>query len=99
MTTLSVAGQNALNEFIVSLFPRLFAWILAWCIYDKDSYKSKDIPGFVVGVSNVEGEIYSRGCGTHVIRDPASAEINLDSVLWICSQTKMVTAVRMNDDS
>lgn len=60
----------------------------------QESFKNKDIPSFIVGVTNVENEIYFKGCGSSVIRDPASKEINPDSVHWMCSSTKLIIAVR-----
>ena len=60
----------------------------------KETIAAKKIPGFVLGVSNIEREIYFRGGGTNVIGDLSSGEVNPDSVFWICSQTKMIAAVR-----
>lgn len=59
----------------------------------KDTIAAKKIPGFVLGVSNIEREIYFRGGGTNVVHDPSSGEVNPDSVFWICSQTKMIAAL------
>jgi len=59
----------------------------------KETIAAKKIPGFVLGVSNIEREIYFRGGGTHKIGDLSSGEVNPDSVFWICSQTKMIAAV------
>jgi hypothetical protein len=60
----------------------------------KETLAAKKIPGFVLGVSNIEREIYFQGGGTNVIGDLSSGEVNPDSVFWICSQTKMIAAVR-----
>jgi hypothetical protein len=60
----------------------------------KETISAKKIPGFVLGVSNIEREIYFQGGGTNVIDDLSSGEVNPDSVFWICSQTKMIAAVR-----
>ena len=60
----------------------------------KETIAAKKIPGFVLGVSNIEHEIYFQGGGTNVIGDLSSGEVNPDSVFWICSQTKMIVAVR-----
>ncbi|KAF9485646.1 beta-lactamase/transpeptidase-like protein [Pholiota conissans] len=59
----------------------------------RETVESGAVPGFVLGVSNIEGEIYFQGGGTHVVGDLSSGEINPESVFWICSQTKMITAL------
>lgn len=59
----------------------------------QEAHGTKDLPGIIVGVADVDGEIYFKGSRNKVIRDPTSGEIDADSVLWICSQTKMITAV------
>ena len=53
----------------------------------------KKIPGFVYGVSNLDGEIYFQGGGPNVVGDPSSGEVGPDSIMWICSQTKLITSV------
>lgn len=53
----------------------------------------KNIPGIVLGVANVDQEIYFQGGGYHRFGDSSSGEINPESVFWICSQTKMIAAV------
>ena len=45
------------------------------------------------GVSNLDEEIYFHGGGSNVVGDPSSGEVGPDSILWICSQTKLITAV------
>ncbi|KAF8964753.1 beta-lactamase [Flammula alnicola] len=59
----------------------------------KETVEARKIPGFILGVSNIDGEIYFQGGGVNVAGDPASGEVNPDSVFWICSQTKMIAAL------
>ena len=51
------------------------------------------IPGFVYGVSNLDEEIYFNGGGPKVVGDPSSGEVGPDSIMWICSQTKLIASV------
>ncbi|KAF8909682.1 beta-lactamase [Gymnopilus junonius] len=55
--------------------------------------KTKKTPGFILGVTNVDGEIYFHGGGPKVVNDDASGEINQDSVFWLCSQTKLIASL------
>lgn len=59
----------------------------------KSVTDEKKIPGIVLGVANVEREIYFQGGGYHRFNDSSSGEISPNSVFWICSQTKMIAAV------
>ncbi|PPQ97279.1 hypothetical protein CVT26_006672 [Gymnopilus dilepis] len=59
----------------------------------KETLESKKTPGFVLGVSNADEEIYFNGGGLRVIDNPAEGQVNPDSVFWICSQTKLITAL------
>ncbi|KJA25269.1 hypothetical protein HYPSUDRAFT_199807 [Hypholoma sublateritium FD-334 SS-4] len=60
----------------------------------KNTVESGTVPGFVVGVANVDGEIYFQGGGSTTAANPTSdLTVNADSVFWICSQTKMITAL------
>jgi CubicO group peptidase (beta-lactamase class C family) len=59
---------------------------------------SGEVPGFVLGVSNVDGEIYFQGGGNNIVGNTSSGDINPDSVFWICSQTKMIAAVCVHSD-
>lgn len=52
------------------------------------------MPGFVLGVSNMDEEIYFGGGGPKSIGSRQTETVNPDSVFWICSQTKMIVAVR-----
>ena len=45
------------------------------------------------GVANLDEEIYFHGGGPNVVGDPSSGEVGPDSIMWICSQTKLITAV------
>ena len=45
------------------------------------------------GVSNLDEEIYFHGGGPNVVGDPSSGEVGPDSIMWICSQTKLIAAV------
>ncbi|KAF5325215.1 hypothetical protein D9619_009738 [Psilocybe cf. subviscida] len=59
----------------------------------KSVTDEKKIPGIVLGVANVEREIYFQGGGYHRFNDSSSGEISPNSVFWICSQTKMIAAL------
>ncbi|PPQ92178.1 hypothetical protein CVT25_008952 [Psilocybe cyanescens] len=61
--------------------------------YIKATLKAKTLPGFILGVSNVDDEIYFEGGGPNTINDSGSEKINPDGIFWICSQTKMIAAV------
>ena len=52
----------------------------------------KNIPGFVYGVTNLDEEIYFNGGGPNVVGDPLSGEVGPESIMWICSQTKLITS-------
>ena len=45
------------------------------------------------GVTNLDDEIYFHGGGPNVVGDPSSGEVGPDSVMWICSQTKLIASV------
>jgi len=55
--------------------------------------QAKRIPGIVYGVSNLDEEIYFNGGGPKVVGDPSSGEVGPDSVMWICSQTKLIASL------
>jgi len=59
----------------------------------KETLDAKKTPGFILGVSNIDDEIYFHGGGPSVVDDPTSGEINPDSVFWLCSQTKLIAAL------
>ncbi|KAF9528318.1 beta-lactamase [Crepidotus variabilis] len=52
-----------------------------------------EVGTFIFGVTDADGEIYVKGDGYNVLGDSNSGEVSLDSVFWICSQTKMITHV------
>ena len=45
------------------------------------------------GVTNLDEEIYFHGGGPSVVGDPSSGEVGPDSIMWLCSQTKLITSV------
>ena len=45
------------------------------------------------GVANLDGEIYFNGGGPNIVGDPSSGEVGPDSIMWICSQTKLIASV------
>ncbi|PPQ71677.1 hypothetical protein CVT24_007830 [Panaeolus cyanescens] len=53
----------------------------------------RNIPGFIYGASSVEGELYFTSGGHRTVHDPTSGEVDPDTMLWICSMTKLVTHV------
>ncbi|KAF8186232.1 beta-lactamase [Pholiota molesta] len=59
----------------------------------NETVEAGEVPGFVFGVSDVDGEIYFRGGGNNVVGDASSGDVDPDSVFWICSQTKLITAL------
>ena len=59
----------------------------------EETAKSECLPGFVLAVSSVDGELYVNGGGRHNFDDRDSRKADRDSVFWICSLTKLITAV------
>ncbi|KAF9556310.1 beta-lactamase/transpeptidase-like protein, partial [Agrocybe pediades] len=59
----------------------------------KEIIESKTVPGFNLGIANVDGEIYFNGGGPQNIADPDGPTVDADSVFWICSQTKLITSL------
>jgi hypothetical protein len=47
----------------------------------------------VYGVTNLDEEIYFHGGGPNVVGDLSSGEVGPDSIMWICSQTKLIASV------
>ena len=97
MTTFTADGKAALDARIVctprNRLPIVNANWPGTC-GQKEAVESVNIPGFNIGVSNVDEEIYFNGGGPHAVGDPTSPDVNPDSIFWICSQTKLITAVR-----
>ena len=54
----------------------------------------RTIPGFAMGATTAEEEIYCNSGGHRNADDPAGGEVNADTVFWICSMTKMIAHVR-----
>ncbi|PPQ75151.1 hypothetical protein CVT26_012188 [Gymnopilus dilepis] len=52
--------------------------------------EGKNLPEFVVGVSNVDGEVYSYVGGK---KTETSGSIDLDSIFWLGGETKLVTSL------
>jgi len=46
-----------------------------------------------MGATTVEGEIYFNSGGHKSVDDPASGEVNGDTIFWICSMTKMIAHI------
>ncbi|PPQ75927.1 hypothetical protein CVT26_006379 [Gymnopilus dilepis] len=61
--------------------------------YINELLAAKRLPGFILGVSNTEEEIYFHGGGLRIVNDDASGQVNPDSVFWVCSETKLVTYI------
>lgn len=94
MTTLSSKAKNALDERIASInFYSSNCFCSDFRDLQKNAIKDKKLPSFILGITNIEEEIYFNGGGQSNIDDPESGEVNPDSVFWICSQTKMISAV------
>ena len=51
------------------------------------------------GVSNLDEEIYFNGGGPKVVGDASSGEVGPDSVMWLCSQTKLIVSVSSSRSS
>ena len=45
------------------------------------------------GVTNLDEDIYFHGGGPIIVGDPTSGEVDPDSIMWICSQTKLIASV------
>jgi CubicO group peptidase (beta-lactamase class C family) len=58
--------------------------------------EANKIPGFALGATTAEGEIYFGTGGYKTLDDPASGKVDPDTVFWICSMTKLVAHVRLS---
>ncbi|KAF8893002.1 beta-lactamase/transpeptidase-like protein [Infundibulicybe gibba] len=58
-----------------------------------DATKNKILPGLAYGITSAEGELFVASSGTKVFDDPSSGVVDVDTVEWICSETKLVTAL------
>ncbi|KAF8172713.1 beta-lactamase/transpeptidase-like protein [Pholiota molesta] len=55
--------------------------------------EANKIPGFALGATTAEGEIYFGTGGYKTLDDPASGKVDPDTVFWICSMTKLVAHI------
>ncbi|KAF8964809.1 beta-lactamase/transpeptidase-like protein [Flammula alnicola] len=55
--------------------------------------QEQKIPGFVVGATNIDEEIYFKSGGYKVVNDPTSGKVEEDSIFWICSMTKLIAHI------
>ena len=96
MTTLTPDGKKALDDLVVCAHPNrpgiLNVEVLFFCL-QLQILEEEKIPGFVYGVTNLDEEIYFHGGGRNVVGDPSSGEVGPGSIMWICSQTKLIASV------
>ncbi|KAJ7720824.1 beta-lactamase/transpeptidase-like protein [Mycena metata] len=59
----------------------------------SDAVASKSTPAVFFGVTSADGLIYSHAEGKKLVDDPTSADIDEDTVFWLCSQTKLITTI------
>jgi len=59
----------------------------------RQANKKTGIPGVVFAVTDAAGIIYDGSSGLRVHNDPSGGQITTDNVLWICSQTKLITSL------
>lgn len=98
MVTLTQSGKTALDDLVVR---RSFFWLDHSPIdkVEKASLTAENtLPGFVLGATNGEEDIYFNSGGYKTLNDPTSGKIDQDAVLWICSMTKLVAHVRIYVD-
>ncbi|KAJ2925358.1 hypothetical protein H1R20_g11784, partial [Candolleomyces eurysporus] len=53
----------------------------------------KKLPGFGITVTSIDEELYASAGGFRVHDDPESGAVTPDSLFWICSMTKLITAL------
>ncbi|KAG6852999.1 hypothetical protein C0991_007651 [Blastosporella zonata] len=58
-----------------------------------EAVESKRTSGLVFGATSVENELFFAHAGLRVLDDPLSGPMTEDSILWICSQTKMIASI------
>jgi len=51
------------------------------------------LPGVVLAVASLDGTLYSSGGGRAVHGDPASPAVTPETLFWLCSMTKLPTAI------
>ena len=93
---LSAQGVQRLNDVVVS--PRNHVHesppaLTSDAIQKEKAAKSGKLPSFIYGVTNLEEEIYFKASGNLDFHDPTSPPLTPDTILWICSMTKLTTAV------
>ncbi|KAF8065112.1 beta-lactamase/transpeptidase-like protein, partial [Lyophyllum atratum] len=59
----------------------------------SEAVESKRTPGLVFGATAVDKELFFAHAGDRVFGEPSSGPITDDSVMWICSQTKMLASI------
>ncbi|KAJ7721030.1 beta-lactamase/transpeptidase-like protein [Mycena metata] len=59
----------------------------------SDAVASKSTPAVFFGVTSTDGPIYTHTEGKKLVDDPSSADIDEDTIFWICSQTKLITTI------
>ncbi|KAF8893006.1 beta-lactamase/transpeptidase-like protein [Infundibulicybe gibba] len=58
-----------------------------------DVTRNKTLPGIACGVTSADEELFVGSSGTKVFDDPSSGAVDVDTVEWICSETKLITAL------
>ncbi|KAF8893008.1 beta-lactamase/transpeptidase-like protein [Infundibulicybe gibba] len=53
----------------------------------------RKLPSIVCGITNVDEDIFFGSSGFKVFDDPSSGAVDADSVAWICSESKIFTAL------
>ena len=66
---------------------------MGYALSKDKAAKTGKLPSFIYGVTNVEEEIYFKASGNLDFHDKSSPPLTPDSILWICSMTKLATAV------
>ncbi|KAG6842710.1 hypothetical protein H0H87_010941 [Tephrocybe sp. NHM501043] len=59
----------------------------------SDAVEDRRTSGLVFGATSVEEELFFAHAGLRVFDDPSSGPMTEDSILWICSQTKMIASI------
>ncbi|KAF8893004.1 beta-lactamase/transpeptidase-like protein [Infundibulicybe gibba] len=62
-------------------------------IQQDDATRNKTLPGLACGITSTEGELFVASSGTKVFDDPSSGAVDVDTVEWICSETKLIAAL------
>ena len=100
MVSLSPSGKVALDRLVVRCFNFVIITKLQLLTLNHINalirqvrvIEEKKLPCVTYGVSTVDDEeIYFNYGGFNSVDDPASGEVNKDSIFRICSQTKLIT--------